>query len=384
MENNYIPRNGPSDIFYPGLGNLGNEQYAIPHATAPPCSEFSYNSASEFGDRKVCDEESDKKWPLVSDEEKRKEFNEFVSSLRDQVNAFINRLMTAKNRNRSVTADPTIQKLFLQISESLTELLNRKDKLEADREYYEEHQDKISLIYEARQAINSLRDEHRREEAARRQVEHMRRQQRMTSKLVELRKQKESFVHQHRQAALQRFQETSTSNRNSFHQQQQPGLYQPHPYPPMGPIPGQQVPYNVMGPQQQQPLGGRQQPAYPQLQNNEGMPSYGQQNYQQPPHPEQMPYYGGQYPQYGNIPHQMYGHPQQMPAQYNQYAPQQPPVPPVQAPYNNPPMGNQQQQHPVPHQQHPESQTHGGVHENNQNSSKPSEAVIVDDLISFD
>lgn len=294
--------------------------------------------------------------------------------------------MTAKNRNRSVTADPTIQKLFLQISESLTELLNRKDKLEADREYYEDHQDKISLIYEARQAINSLRDEHRREEAAKRQVEHMRRQQRMTSKLVELRKQKESFVHQHRQAALQRFQETSGSNRNSFHQQQQPGLYQQQPpYPQMGPIPGQQVPYNVV-PSQQQPLGQKPQQHYPQVQSNEGIPNYGQQNFQQPQHGGQIPYYNSQYSQYGNMPQQLYNHHQQMPTQYNQYGTQQSNGSQMQVPYNNPSITTQQQQQPyVPHQQqHPDPQTHGTVPDNSSNSSKPSEPVIVDDLISFD
>uniref|UniRef100_A0A0K0ELV0 Hrs_helical domain-containing protein n=1 Tax=Strongyloides stercoralis TaxID=6248 RepID=A0A0K0ELV0_STRER len=357
MDNNYVPRS--SDVFYPGLGNLINDQYTIPHATAPPCSEFSYNSTSEFGDRKVSDEENDKKWPIISDEEKRKEFNDFVTSLRDQINAFINRLMTAKNRNRSITADPTIQKLFLQISESLTELLNRKDKLEADREYYEDHQDKISLIYEARQAINSLRDEHRREEAAKRQVEHMRRQQRMTSKLVELRKQKESFVHQHRQAALQRFQETSGSNRNSFHQQQ-PGLYQQQ-YP--------QVPYNV--PQQQPPLAPEQH--YSQIQSNEGITNFGQ-----------MPYYNNQFPQYGNIPQQMYSHHPQMPTQYNQYAAQQPNGPQMQVPFNNSLMTPQQQPTVSHPQQQIEAQPHGPVADNNQTSSKPTEPVIVDDLISFD
>lgn len=89
MDNNHIPRGGSSDVFYPGLGNLINDQYTIPHATAPPCSEFSYNSTSEFGDRKVSDEETEKKWPIISDEEKRKEFNDFVAGLRDQVSFIV-------------------------------------------------------------------------------------------------------------------------------------------------------------------------------------------------------------------------------------------------------------------------------------------------------
>uniref|UniRef100_A0A0N4ZPW3 Hrs_helical domain-containing protein n=1 Tax=Parastrongyloides trichosuri TaxID=131310 RepID=A0A0N4ZPW3_PARTI len=367
MDNNYTLRNGPpNDIYYPGLGNLGDNHYNIPLATAPPCSEFSYNSASEFGDRKIFEDESsstpgtNKQWPSISEEEKRKEFNCFVNSLRDQVNAFINRLMTAKNRNRSITADPTIQKLFLQISESLTELLNRKYKLEADREWYEDHLDKISLIHEARQAINSLRDEHKREEAAKRQAEHIRRQQRMTSKLVELRKQKETFVHQHRQAALQRFQQESSggSNRNSYHQNNmfnQPPSQQQQNYPGIGP--GQPMNYNIP----QNNVSYQIPPADDPRRLNPY--NYIPQQQFDP----QMGYNYNHQQSYMNQQQSMYETPM-MQQPYNQYVPQNI----DQHQYNN-----HQQLPPQQHQEHNSTPPQ-------QNPPKPSEPAIVDDLISFD
>lgn len=93
-------------------------------------------------------------------------------------------------RNRSIVNDSAIHSLFAQLTNFHSNVLSRMTKLEGDREYYESLQDHLAHIQEARQAVNALREEHKRQMEARLMEEQQQRRMQMQQKLEFMRQKK--------------------------------------------------------------------------------------------------------------------------------------------------------------------------------------------------
>uniref|UniRef100_A0AC35U1R6 Hrs_helical domain-containing protein n=1 Tax=Rhabditophanes sp. KR3021 TaxID=114890 RepID=A0AC35U1R6_9BILA len=129
----------------------------------------------------------------------------WCANVMEHVNALQNRITLLNARRRPVGSDRAAQKMFCQLTEIHGETHGRITKVDHDRDYYDSFQDKIDQIREARQAIDVLRDEHKKEEYARKTAQHQLLQQQKTKKISDLRKMKEVMLLQHRQQCLQRF-----------------------------------------------------------------------------------------------------------------------------------------------------------------------------------
>ncbi|XP_060522898.1 hepatocyte growth factor-regulated tyrosine kinase substrate isoform X2 [Cylas formicarius] len=230
---------------------------------------------------------------------------EFMKTLKSQVEIFINRMKSNSSRGRSIANDTSVQTLFMNITAMHSRLLKYIQEHDDTRLHYERLQDKLTQVKDARAALDALREEHR--EKLRREAEEAERQRQlqMAHKLEIMRKKKQEYLQYQRQLALQRIQEQEREMQMRQEQQKQqymmagaqfggyvgspvhtqqfppnvgpPGVgyygqfgqvlgQQPPvnaqmmhslPRPSQGPLPAQQMP-----PQNQPPLGTSQQPPF--------------------------------------------------------------------------------------------------------------------------
>jgi len=184
------------------------------------------------------------------------ELDEFVTTLKTQVEIFVNRMKSNSSRGRSITNDSSVQTLFMNTMAMHSKLLKHIQDQEDKRVYYEGLQDKIVQVKDARAALDALREEER--ERKRREAEEAERlrQIQMREKLEVMRKKKQEYLQYQRQVALQRMQEQEREMKlrqeqakQQYMMMQQQGYGQPpmvggQPMPPMYgmPPPGQAAP----------------------------------------------------------------------------------------------------------------------------------------------
>ena len=183
----------------------------------------------------------------------KEELDEFVTTLKTQVEIFVNRMKSNSSRGRSITNDSSVQTLFMNTMAMHSKLLKHIQDQEDKRVYYEGLQDKLTQVKDARAALDALREEER--ERKRREAEEAERirQIQMREKLELMRKKKQEYLQYQRQVALQRMQEQEmemklrqeqVKQQYSMNMQQgmgyppnmygqpmaqQPGMYQPMP-----------------------------------------------------------------------------------------------------------------------------------------------------------
>ena len=183
----------------------------------------------------------------------KEELDEFVTTLKTQVEIFVNRMKSNSSRGRSITNDSSVQTLFMNTMAMHSKLLKHIQDQEDKRVYYEGLQDKLTQVKDARAALDALREEER--ERKRREAEEAERirQIQMREKLELMRKKKQEYLQYQRQVALQRMQEQEmemklrqeqAKQQYSMNMQQgmgyppsmygqpmaqQPGMYQPMP-----------------------------------------------------------------------------------------------------------------------------------------------------------
>ncbi|PNF23220.1 Hepatocyte growth factor-regulated tyrosine kinase substrate, partial [Cryptotermes secundus] len=135
------------------------------------------------------------------------EMEEFVATLKMQVEIFVNRMKSNSSRGRSIANDSSVQTLFMNITAMHSRLLKHIQQQDDSRVYYEELQDKLAQVKDARAALDALREEYR--EKLRRQAEEAERirQMQMAHKLEIMRKKKQEYLQYQRQLALQKIQE---------------------------------------------------------------------------------------------------------------------------------------------------------------------------------
>lgn len=135
------------------------------------------------------------------------EMDEFVNTLRSQVEVFINRMKSNSSRGRYIANDSSVQTLFMNITAMHSRLLRYIQDHDDSRLHYERLQDKLTQVKDARAALDDLRQEHY--DKLRRQAEDAERlrQMQMANKLDIMRKKKQEYLQYQRQLALQRIQE---------------------------------------------------------------------------------------------------------------------------------------------------------------------------------
>lgn len=169
--------------------------------------------------------------------EKDAEIDDFTSTMRTQVEIFVNRMKSNSSRGRSIANDTSVQTLFMNITSMHSRLLSYIKEMDDKRLWYEQLQDKMSQIKDSRAALDVLRQEHI--EKMRRVAEEQERlrQMQMAYKLEIMRKKKQEYLQYQRQLALQRIQEQEREMQ--MRQEQQKAQYMmgggvaggPNPYP---------------------------------------------------------------------------------------------------------------------------------------------------------
>ncbi|XP_069685273.1 hepatocyte growth factor-regulated tyrosine kinase substrate isoform X2 [Periplaneta americana] len=164
------------------------------------------------------------------------EMEEFVATLKTQVEILVNRMKSDSSRGRSIANDSSVQTLFMNITAMHSRLLKHIQQQDDSRVYYEGLQDKLAQVKDARAALDALREEHR--EKLRRQAEEAERirQMQMAHKLEIMRKKKQEYLQYQRQLALQRIQEQEREMQMRQEQQKQQYLM------------GSSIPYNMQPP----------------------------------------------------------------------------------------------------------------------------------------
>ncbi|CAG5050249.1 unnamed protein product [Parnassius apollo] len=141
------------------------------------------------------------------DDAEDKEIDEFIESLKSQVEIFVNRMKSNSSRGRSIANDTSVQTLFMNITAMHSRLLRYIQQQDDKRVYLESLQDKVSQVRDSRAALDTLRAEHAARLAAAAEAAERQRQMQMAAKLQAMRKKKHEYLQYQRQLALQRVQE---------------------------------------------------------------------------------------------------------------------------------------------------------------------------------
>uniref|UniRef100_A0A1E1WHB5 Hepatocyte growth factor-regulated tyrosine kinase substrate n=3 Tax=Pectinophora gossypiella TaxID=13191 RepID=A0A1E1WHB5_PECGO len=141
------------------------------------------------------------------DDAEDKEIDEFVDTLKSQIEIFVNRMKSNSSRGRSIANDTSVQTLFMNITAMHSRLLRYIQQQDDKRVYLESLQDKVNQVRDSRAALDTLRAEHAARLAAQAEAAERQRQMQMAAKLQAMRKKKHEYLQYQRQLALQRVQE---------------------------------------------------------------------------------------------------------------------------------------------------------------------------------
>ncbi|XP_059491288.1 hepatocyte growth factor-regulated tyrosine kinase substrate [Neocloeon triangulifer] len=190
---------------------------------------------------------------------------DFIRTLRSQIEIFVNRMKSNSSRGRSIANDSSVQTLFLNITSMHSQLLKHITEEEDRRIHFEGLQDKLAQLRDARAALDALREEHR--EKLRRQAEEQDRirQMQMAQKLDMMRQKKQEYLQYQRHLALQRIQEQEREMQMRQEQQKQHymAMGSGYPFPPQHYPPEQ---YGAMPPPPHAMSPASHYPPYPDYQ----------------------------------------------------------------------------------------------------------------------
>ncbi|CAH0579321.1 unnamed protein product [Chrysodeixis includens] len=206
------------------------------------------------------------------DDAEDKEIDEFVESLKSQVEIFVNRMKSNSSRGRSIANDTAVQTLFMNITAMHSRLLRYIQQQDDKRVYLESLQDKVTQIRDSRAALDTLRAEHAARLAAAAEAAERQRQMQMAAKLQAMRKKKHEYLQYQRQLALQRVQEQEREMQMRQEQQKHQYLMNANNYY----MPGAMQQYQTGYPNPNQPIYGNpqfhQQNIMPQVTTDSNVP----------------------------------------------------------------------------------------------------------------
>lgn len=198
---------------------ISNDGPLSPTAPSPMPSSISLNIQKSSSDQDV-------------------EIDDFTSTMRTQVEIFVNRMKSNSSRGRSIANDTSVQTLFMNITSMHSRLLTYIKEMDDKRLWYEQLQDKLSQVKDSRAALDVLRQEHLEKLRRIAEEQERQRQMQMAYKLEIMRKKKQEYLQYQRQLALQRIQEQEREMQMRQEQQKAQYMMGANNYPPyMSPPP---------------------------------------------------------------------------------------------------------------------------------------------------
>ncbi|XP_067935234.1 hepatocyte growth factor-regulated tyrosine kinase substrate-like [Watersipora subatra] len=187
-----------------------------PSAPPPSQSEPSYtmNSQTESEVYQSGAEE-------VEPEEDEMVREQFMKDMSSSIDVFVNRMNSNSARGRSIINDSSVQTLFAALQSMHPKLLGYIQVQEDKRSQYEGLQDKLAQLRDARDALNSLRQEHEEKRRIEAQERAKRKQIQMMQKLDVLRKQKQQVLDRQRLEALQKLHQQEAEMKARMQMQKQ-------------------------------------------------------------------------------------------------------------------------------------------------------------------
>merc|ERR1712156_405317 len=120
--------------------------------------------------------------------------DEFITTLKTQVDIFANRMKSNSSRGRSIVNDTSVQTLFMNTMHMHGKLLEYIQEQDSKRHFYERLQDKLIQIKESREALNALREEEKERVRREAEIAERSRQIQMRAKLGEMRRKKQEYL----------------------------------------------------------------------------------------------------------------------------------------------------------------------------------------------
>jgi hypothetical protein len=145
----------------------------------------------------------------------------FVRNYNKSLDILQLRINSCHQRGRLIQQDATAQQLFTTVTQQHEKLLTIMAIIDAQRQHFENFNDKLKDMKDVREAIVDTREQIRIQEEARRQEEEAQRKVAMQMKLEKLRQDKDMWMQQQRIHAMARMQ-----GYNNPHIQQQQGFMQ--------------------------------------------------------------------------------------------------------------------------------------------------------------
>ncbi|CAF0788042.1 unnamed protein product [Adineta ricciae] len=150
-----------------------------------------------------------------------REIDQFTSLVTDHISNFKFRMLSNQQRSRNITTDTAVQSVFVMLQHLHPELHRYMQLLEDKRAYFENLQDKLNQLKDAREALNALRTEHyerKQQEALERDRQ---RQIQLAQKLDFMRQKKQEYLEYQRQVHLQRLAQQEQEMKTRLEQQRQ-------------------------------------------------------------------------------------------------------------------------------------------------------------------
>lgn len=149
------------------------------------------------------------------------EIDQFSAVVTDHINNFKFRMLSNQQRSRNITTDTAVQSVFVMLQHLHPDLHRFMQLLEEKRAYYENLQDKLNQLKDAREALNALRAEHF-EQKQREALERDRQRQiQLAQKLDLMRQKKQEYLEYQRQVHLQRLAQQELEMKARLEQQRQ-------------------------------------------------------------------------------------------------------------------------------------------------------------------
>lgn len=201
-------------------------------ASAPYLSDSSYNDFDK--DIPIIKKETTTKienfkqevQPITTEADEKEiendaEIDRFIEEVKKILELYINRMKADSVRGRSITNDTAVQSLFLQLQHLQPKLMSYIKYKEDMRGYYENLQDKLTQLKDAREVLNALRQEHYEKKRKDFEEKEKMRQLQIAQKLQYMRQQKQTYYLYQQQVHLQKLQEQEMSLKMRLNQQRE-------------------------------------------------------------------------------------------------------------------------------------------------------------------
>ncbi|UJR08531.1 hypothetical protein I4U23_012794 [Adineta vaga] len=149
------------------------------------------------------------------------EIDKFISLVIEHINQFKLRMLSDQQRNRNVSNDTAVQSAFVVLQHLHPELHRFIRLLDDKRAFYENLQDKLTQLKDAREALNALRSEHYERKQQETFERDRQRQILLAQKLDFMRQKKQEYLEYQRQIYLQHLVQQELEMKNRLEQQRQ-------------------------------------------------------------------------------------------------------------------------------------------------------------------